>query len=290
MHGAKNQQAIEQRPSPVHIVTSESAAGSLRFSMTGPKTVIGFPDALSIGPLGKLDEEMGQALRTEWLSTNINTGERAEDYANKFRNALQQIQEIPQHVPIYLWFGDNALEQIGLRFYQYLLRDKPNDIYGMNTTQLYQKHIAAEDGSAFFHTGLLDSTILKLFLERERDTEAWSAETRTHFLQQWQALAETAGVLRVWKDGEIRNVPEDHYDSLILETVEKLQNEQGGDGFVLAARVVGDIVAEMDEFIDYFFLEYRMRQLVDMGALEITGVATSMRDYGVKIRSTKLES
>lgn len=274
----------ETQLTPVHIVTSESAAGSLRFSMKGPKTVIGFPDALSIGPLRKLDEKTGQALRAEWLSANINDGESAEDYMEKFRHALQQIKEIPQHVPIYLWFGDNALEQTGLRFYLYLLRDKPNDIYGMNTTQLYQKHFASENGSAFFHTGLLNSKILKLFLEKEGTAEAWSAEARTYFQQQWQALAETDGMLRVWKDGKLQNVPEDHYDSLILETVEKLHNEQGGDGFVLAARVVGYIVAEMDEFIDYFFLEYRIRQLVDVGALEIEGMTTSMRDYGVKIR------
>ncbi|WP_416144113.1 DUF3658 domain-containing protein [Planococcus koreensis] len=40
----------------------------------------------------------------------------------------------------------------------------------------------------------------------------------------------------------------------------------------------------MDEYIVYFFLEYRIRKLVDKGALEIKGLTNSMRDYGVKLR------
>lgn len=45
----------------VHIVNSESAAGSLRVGLERPKTVIGFPDSFSIGPLWKLDEKIGQS-------------------------------------------------------------------------------------------------------------------------------------------------------------------------------------------------------------------------------------
>ena len=41
----------------VHIVCSESAAGSLRVALAPPKYVIGFPEDLSIGPLWKLDEK-----------------------------------------------------------------------------------------------------------------------------------------------------------------------------------------------------------------------------------------
>jgi len=42
---------LEDKASAVHIVTSESAAGSLRLALNHPKTVIGFPDSFSIGPL-----------------------------------------------------------------------------------------------------------------------------------------------------------------------------------------------------------------------------------------------
>ena len=104
-----------------------------------------------------------------------------------------------------------------------------------------------------------------------------------NYLEQWNALSEIAEVLRVWKDGCIAAAPEDHYDALILETVEKLHKEQESNEYIFAVQIVGDIVAGMDEYIVYFFLEYRIRKLVDKGALEIKGVPKSMRHYLVKL-------
>ncbi|MDN3451546.1 DUF1835 domain-containing protein [Planococcus sp. APC 3906] len=282
IHKTHQTNRIEHPSEAVHIITSESTAGSLRVAIHGPKNVIGFPDAFSIGPLWKLDEKTGQDARKEWLFANINPGETADDYANKFRNALLQIDDIAQDVPIYLWFGDNAEEQTGLCFYLYLLREKKNEIFLLNTTQPYKKYFT-EDDSASFHTGLLDAKILKRFFEEEKHMEALTEEQRVDYLEQWNALSETTDVLRIWKDGRIAAVPENHYDALILETVEKLQKEQRDNDYVLAARVVGDIVARMDEYIVYFFLEYRIRKLVDERALEIKGITKSMRDYGVKL-------
>ena len=63
---------LEDQSGPVHIVSSESAAGSLRVALQYPKTIIGFPDDFSIGPLWRLDEKVGQSYRTEWLFENVN--------------------------------------------------------------------------------------------------------------------------------------------------------------------------------------------------------------------------
>ncbi|WP_416144112.1 DUF1835 domain-containing protein [Planococcus koreensis] len=227
MHIHKTHQTnrIEHPSQPVHIITSESVAGSLRVGIYGLKNVIGFPDAFSVGPLWKLDEKTGQDARKEWLFANINSGETADDYANKFRNALLQIEDISQDVPIYLWFGDNAEEQTGLRFYLNLLREKKNEIFLLNTTQLYKKYFAGDD-LAFFHTGLLDSKILKRFFEEEKDNEGLTEEQRIDYLEEWNILSETTEVLRVWNDGRIAAAPEDYYDALILETVKKLHKSR----------------------------------------------------------------
>jgi hypothetical protein len=55
---------------PVHIVSPEFAAGSLRVGLERPKQVIGFPDFFSIGPLWKLEEKGGQNFRNEWTLLN----------------------------------------------------------------------------------------------------------------------------------------------------------------------------------------------------------------------------
>lgn len=71
---------------------------------------------MSIGPLWKLDEKRGQAFRHEWLMENINDG--MDDFVNyhHFMNTIREIQDIPRHLPIYIWYGDNIEEQCGLRF------------------------------------------------------------------------------------------------------------------------------------------------------------------------------
>ena len=117
--------SVDQRiaTQAVHIVSSESAAGSVRVALAPPKHVIGFPDGFSIGPLWKLEEKRGQTFRNNWLFENINDGQE-DVYQNKFTNTLREIEDISNHVPIYIWYGNNADEQCGLRFFLYLLRDK----------------------------------------------------------------------------------------------------------------------------------------------------------------------
>lgn len=274
----------ENQIDTVHLVTGESPAGSLRSGLDRPKTVIGFPDAFSIGPLWKILEKEGLDFRKEWLLDNINFEQEDIEYERKFKNVLLQIEDIAPHVPIYIWYGNNAEEQTGLRLYLTLLRDKPNKIYLLNITKLYEKYFAVEEGSAYFHTGLLNSKQLKLFFQKEQKNEPLSKEKRLYFQEEWGALSEKEEVLRIWKNGQIQAVPEDYYDSLIIGKLEKLHQKQESPDFILTAKVIGEIVAEQEEFVDYFYLEFRMRHLVYNGTLEIKGIPKSMSHYRVKIR------
>lgn len=274
----------ENQMGAVHLVTGESPAGSLRSGLDRPKTVIGFPDAFSIGPLWKIPEKEGLDFRKEWLFDNINFEQEDTEYERKFKNVLLQIEDIAPHVPIYIWYGNNAEEQTGLRLYLTLLRDKPNKIYLMNTTELYEKYIAGDDESAYFHTGLLDSKQLKLFFQKEQNNKTLSEEKRINFQEEWRSLSQKEEVLRIWKNGQIQAVPEDYFDSLIIEKLESLHQKQESPEFILTAKVIGELVAEQEEFVDYFYMEFRLRQLVYNGTLEIKGVPKSMRHYRIKLR------
>ena len=64
---------------------------------------------------------------------------------------MREIGDIKDHTSIYIWTGNNADEQTALRFYLYLLREKPNEIYPMNAT---------EEEWAIFHTGSVIGGIL----------------------------------------------------------------------------------------------------------------------------------
>ncbi|WP_234978412.1 DUF1835 domain-containing protein [Bacillus tuaregi] len=268
----------------VHIVSPEFAAGNLRVGLKHPKKVIGFPDFFSIGPLWKLDETKDQAFRAEWLYDNINFELDDYEYQNKLTNTLREIEDISEQVPIYLWYGNNAGEQTGLRYILYLLRDKENEIFLMNSTELYEKYITSKVERPIFHTGQIEPESLKLLFERNKENHPLSHKNRLQLQREWETLSQTKEVLRVWMNDKIIGVPEEHYDPLIIKTLEKLHNEQGKKDFIKTGTVIGEILEQLDE-AGPFYLEYRIRHLIYSGVLELRGIPKSMRHYSIKIRS-----
>lgn len=269
----------------VHIVTPEFAAGSLKVGLKHPKMVIGFPDFFSIGPLWKLDEKKGQTFREEWLRENINFEQDDYEYQNKFNITWREIEDLAEHVSIYLWYGNNAGEQTGLRYILYLLRDKKNEIFLMNSTELYQQCIISKkEKQSIFHTGQIEPNDLMILFERYKEKNPLSLKERTQLEREWQTLSQSKEVLRIWMNGKIIGVPEDHYDPQIIKTVERLHNEQIERDFIQTETVIGEMVEQQHIDVGYFYLEYRIRHLIYSGVLELKGIPKSMRYYRIKIR------
>lgn len=269
----------------VHIVSSESAAGSLRVGLERPKVVIGFPDSFSIGPLWKLDEKIGQLSRNEWFYEHINFEQDDYEYENNIANTLREIEDIAKQVPIYIWYSNNADEQTGLRFLLYLLRDKTNDVYLMNSTELYEKYKTPESTSQhIFHTGHIEPNDLRILFEKNSKNQPLSDQKRIQLQREWNSLSQTTEVLRQWMNNEIKGVQENYHDPLIINTIEKLHNEQEEKDFIKTGKVIGEILTEMNGLVNAFFLEYRIRHLIYSGVLDLRGIPKSMRHYSVKLR------
>ena len=97
-------------------------------------------------------------------------------------------------------------------------------------------------------------------------------------------MSQTTEVLRVWMNDEITDVPENHFDPLILQTIEKLHTEQETKDFIQTGTVLGKLLTQMGGFANIFFLECRVRHLVYSGVLALKGIPKSMRHYSVKLR------
>ncbi|UFU00146.1 DUF1835 domain-containing protein [Radiobacillus kanasensis] len=276
---------VAYKASAVHIVSSESAAGSLKVGLKKSNIVIGFPDSLSIGPLWKLNEKVGQTFRNEWLYEHINYEQDDYEYENKFTNTLREIEDIPQQVPIYIWYGNNVDEQTALRFLLFLIRAKTNDVFLMNSTELYDRYIRPKStGQQIFHTGHIEPKDLRLLFEKNRKNPPIFEQERIQFHSEWNSLAQTKEMLRLWMKDEIKGVKEDYYDSLIINTIETLHLEQGKKDFIMTGRVIEEILSVMNGLINPFFLEYRIRHLIYSGVLELKGIPKSMRHYSVNLR------
>ena len=267
----------------VHIVSSESAAGSVRFALAPPKHVIGFPDDFSIGPLWKLDEKIGQTNRNEWLFENINDEQDDYNYQYKFANTLREIEDIPNQVPIRILYGNNANEQIGLRFFLYLLRDKTNEVFLINVTELNAKY-CPPGNQPISHTSQIESKDLRRLLEKNTEKKPLTIQQRLRLQDEWKTLSQTKEVLRLWMNDEVTAVPENHFDPLILKTIEKLHNEQGTKDFIQTGTVLLELLSQVDGFTNIFFLEYRIRHLIYSGVLALKGIPKSMRHYRIKLR------
>ncbi|MGG0668297.1 DUF1835 domain-containing protein [Sporosarcina koreensis] len=275
----------DEQVAPVHIVTSESAAGSLRVGLERPKVVIGFPDSLSIGPLCKLHEKAGQMLRNEWIYDHINYEYDDFEYENNFANTVREIADIPVQFPIYIWYGDNVDEQIGLRFLLFLLRDKANDIFLMNSTELYERYILPKvGGRKISYTGHIESKDLGILFEKGRKAQPLSEKEQMQLQEEWLFLAQTKEVLRIWAMDGIKGVQENHFDSLIINTIEKMHHRQGKMDFIKVGMVIGEVLSGTNEGVNPFFLEYRIRHLLYNGFFDLKGIPKSMRHYSIKVR------
>ncbi|WP_042460159.1 DUF1835 domain-containing protein [Neobacillus dielmonensis] len=271
---------VRQGDAPVHITVSESAAGSLRFGLERPKTVIGFPDFFEIGPLWRLQEKDGQDFRFEWLGENINTGMDDYEHEIKYLNTLLEIEDIPEQVSIYLWTANNAKEQTGIRYILTLLAGKSNDIYLINSTDFDNEIVDMQDEFHHItHTSEIHPDKLKHIFETVKG-KPLSDEEKRQYQKEWRELAEGKQVLRIWKDSRIISVSEDYYDSLILDTIRSLQQN---DDYILTARAVGATLAQMQEPVSDSYLEYRIRHMVYNQKLELKGIPKSMRHYSVRL-------
>ncbi|MFJ7736952.1 DUF1835 domain-containing protein [Lysinibacillus sp. NPDC097287] len=277
---------LSGRPSAVHLVSSESAAGSLSVGLERPKIVMGFPDDFSIGPLWNLDCRTGKAYRSEWLEENINYEQEEYIYQNKLNNTLREIEDIPSQVPIYLWYGHNADEYTFILYILDVLKNKENEIYLINATELYPKLITSKDKDRqISHTGQIEPDDLRLLFEKNRGKSPLIDKALLQFQREWTELLQTKEVLRIWDKDKLKSVPENYIDSLILRAIEKLHNEQIIKDFIKTGQVIGEILEQRNMFVNIFYLEYRIRYLVYSGVLELKGVPKSMHHYSVKIRS-----
>ncbi|WP_409344433.1 DUF1835 domain-containing protein [Paenibacillus sp. MBLB4367] len=274
--------------STVHIVFGDSIAGSLKLAIkqqgcADTNKVICFRDLFSIGPLWRLHEEAGRLERSRWFRDNINDGcedgDRDRDDEAYYHKISEQFAKIPAEASVVIWSGHNAHEQVGLRYAVYLLRNRRNDIVVFDAAEACQRRFNTVERSIdYLHAGEIHPEKLQAVFGEIQEGGPLAHETRQLLEQEWLSLAEHHEVLRIWTGERIRNVDEHYFDSYLLETVEKLHN----DDFIKAARVIGEALGYCEQYIGDSYLEYRLRHLIYSGRLEIKGVPRAMRYYSVR--------
>ncbi|MGD7009764.1 DUF1835 domain-containing protein [Metabacillus sp. 84] len=276
----------------VHICFGDSIGGSLyaAFNETGSirqQKIITVPALLSVGPVWNLHEESGIGNRQEWIEERFlfENDEDREMEKHRLIEALAEINSIPEKTPVWIWAGDNAHEQAGLRLSLYLLKDKNHYIRHLNPNKLFQP--IKEGNFELLHSGeLIPEKLIRMY-ENNQTLAPLTDEERWNYATEWAELAKSTGSLRLWSNGEFQFAEEDCYDALLLEAVEKLHAEDPQTLFHKSARVIGEVFGSLDQYIGDSFLEYRLRQLIYTGHLDIKGVPQAMRLYSVRRRERR---
>lgn len=274
-----------------HIIFGDSPSGSLKLvlrdmELQDSEKVINFSDLFSIGPIGRLHEEIGIIKRAEWLKNHINFDEEYIDrYQDEFTNTILKIHSITSNIPIVIWAGENSHEQTALRFVLYLLREKTNNIILIKTTTSYKNIFDMPDIEYYpLHTGEIIPEKLKMIYEKNRMAHPLSSEERKKFEAEWEVISTKQEVLRVWEKERICNVDEGYYDDYIIDITRRLHNDQKVKGFLKSARVIGQAMGYLNQYIGDLYIEYRVRHLIMNGVFEIQGIPKAMRFYSVKLR------
>ena len=276
----------------VYIVFSEVVAGMLKIALRDlgviyEGNVILISDNFSIGPLWQLQEKIGRQERFEWLRKSISYSPYdyfEEEYPTKFEQALSQLETVPEEVSITILCGENAHEQTGVRYVLRLLEGRANRIYIINTTEIYNNYFKRQDVQYFVsYTGEISPQEIKLILEKSKLDSPLNGYERDRLVQEGNILIESKEVLRIWVDRQINSVSENYYDNNIINSARQMHKNREEDCFIKSARIIGDVLGYLDQYVGDQFLEYRLRHLIDIGIFEVEGSLEAMRYYSVRL-------
>ncbi|MPQ26382.1 DUF1835 domain-containing protein [Bacillus paralicheniformis] len=265
----------------IHIAFGESVGGSINMMLkqsggTQKDRLIVLPELFSIGPLQNLEDKEGRVNRYEWLKTYLNDRfhELGEIYS-RFEDAVSALSRIQEQAPVFMWTGDHAHEQTGLRFVHHILRQMNLAVFHLNTSK-YFPHTRS--------SGELNDENLR-FIYEQGDQAALTASERRRLAEEWTALSQQTSVLRVWEDGRIKSVKEDFYDSFIIGKLAQLQKNRSTNTFINCPRLIGEVIGHLEENIGDEFIEFRILELIGKGIFEMEGVPKGMRYFSVRLKS-----
>ncbi|KZM57199.1 MAG: DUF1835 domain-containing protein [Bacillaceae bacterium] len=275
----------------IHILLGASPSGSLKMVLRDldvekKERVISFWETFSVGPIWRLHEDIGKEARFHWIKNNLTDAyNEFHEYEQNFQKTVNEITAIPEGSPIMIWISDNAHEQTGLRFVLYLLKNKNNDIFLINTTKVYGELFKKrKEKYTVLDTGEIPPEKLRFIYEQSKNEPPLSQHERENFEKEWLALANTREVLRIWQNGTIHSVSEDYYDLFIINRAKKLHNEMKTKDFIKSVRLIGEVLGHLDQYVGDEFLEYRLRKLIEKRAFEMEGSLEAMAFYSVKLR------
>lgn len=261
----------------VHVVFGDSARGSLRYFFKSNESeykgeVIGLREDYSIGPICKIDTEEGMKKRIEYFKhafETISEDEYLQDIDKDFIEMYKKIKNTDKEAKIIIWYGENANDQVGLRYLVSLLKDR--ELYEVNISDL---SIYVSDDIKYTPRvlGECDSEEIQNLIPKIKKIDK---EVHNNFIDEWKVLSNSKENLRVFKENKIVCVDETYYDNDILSNCTL--------NFRKATRAIGATMGKSGQLVSDLYIDYRVRKLIESGKLEYRGKLATMREFDIKV-------
>lgn len=292
---SRNEEKIEHLQT-VHIVFGDSPAGSLKAAFRNTpyektEEIIVLPDILSVGPIESLHTKMGIENRFQWFKENYRDDfNYLEEYKRRILKAIEKIKVILPYQQIIIWTCENAAEQTGLRIIHYLLQNKVNEVFELNTFKAFHEfhsYPMLEEEQFPRTTGELTSEQLLKFYEQFELSPMYSAK-RQALRDEGQNLLLIKSHLRTWEHDELWHSDVERDDDFIIECAKKLHRELGTHDYMKSARLIGEVIGHMKQYTGDEWIEYRLRDLISKKIFTYRGDLSAMRLYEVKLNEELL--
>ena len=274
----------------IQILFGQSAAGTLNYVLqklghAKDEQFIKFWENFSVGPIWHLQNEEGKEARFAWMKNIISEEfEQFYQYTQSYIKVIEQIKSMSDE-PVSIWISENAGEQTGLRYVLYLLKDKTNKVKIINTTKVHTKLFNRPDIQYVVRsTGEVPPDKLQIIYEEAQKFNPLSQIERKELEEEWLSLAENKETLRIWLNGKIQCVSEGYYDQYIIDRAKMLHQQRETKEFMKLARLIGDVLGNLDQHLGDEFLEYRLKKLIEKGVFEVEGRLDAMRFYSVRLK------
>lgn len=269
----------------IHIAFGESAARNLKAALktyaqqfwqgdenhlefTLGATVLTCSDEFAIGPIYEMDLPSGFYARLSWLGKFYEETFRPEQTLDDVDDALEWISDfykklawIENDRKVILWHGDNVIDQMGIRIVSSLLPD----------CNLYEVKL---EGKADLKAYSSDE-----LLEYIKVITPVSDTRRCDWSNDWSNLIQTRGTLRIWSGSDIKTVTSDYFDNRLIECC----TESPQNAVEVIDKLQEDMVCEAGDA----YLGYRLRRLVESGAIVAKGPLVHYSSYTVWLKKAR---
>ncbi|MFZ1311824.1 MAG: DUF1835 domain-containing protein [Chitinophagaceae bacterium] len=270
----------------IHIVFNESEIELMKQVIELDETmsgdVIQIRDDYAVGPLSALDTEEGRQSRLNWWNDLLSFSHYQESQIHHFddRETVQLLKsklDENRDEELWIWMGQNQHDVCGY----YWLMPQLKDYQGRVMVLFLNNLPFINEKGHIFYPSWLNEIQPKEFIKAKKLARPITLSEFEVDPDEWVRIVNDGGLVRILEGGKkIASKDDTFYDKEVLKNLTPEWQK--------AWRLVSNTLHRMPVKTGDVFIEWRIRQLIEQGKIEVTGdVSKGWKDFDVKLPGTK---